>query len=98
MLEVTVLMSVQPYHSPPQSISVAVEVGPTSRAHRVLLTEVHEVTGEEEAEEANVERGDELLSVKVNHGAQQSPGSSLSVNVKHPQDLEESDTAHCGGC
>ena len=78
MLEVTVLTSVQPYHSPPQSISVAVEVGPSPRAHRVLLTEVHEVTGEEEAEEANVERGDELLSVNVNNRAQQSPGPALS--------------------
>ena len=48
-----------------------------------LLAEVHEVAGEDEAEEADVECGDELLAVDVDHGSQQAPGAALSVYVQH---------------
>ena len=30
-------------------------------------------------------------------GSEESPGSALPVHVKHPQDLEESDSADGGG-
>ena len=41
---------------------------------------------------------DELLTVDVDHGAEQSPRTALSVHVQHPQDLQEPDPSHCGGC
>ena len=50
-----------------------------------LLAEVHEVAGEDEAEEADVEGGDELLAVDVDHRAQQPPGAALPVHVQHPE-------------
>ena len=67
------------YHAPPQSIGVAVETLPPSRPHHVLLTEVDKVAGEDESQETNVEGRDELLSVNVNNGPQQSPGPPLSI-------------------
>ena len=50
------------YHAPPERVGVAREVGLAAvGSHRVLLGEVHEVTGEYEAEEADVQRRDQLL-------------------------------------
>ena len=46
-----------------------------------LLAEVHEVAGEDEAEEADIECRDQLLAVDVDHGSQQAPGAALSVYV-----------------
>ena len=116
-------------YSPPEGVSVAVEVSPAPGAHSVLsrgrfgmkqeanlylLAEIHEVAGEDEAEEADVEGGDEFLTVDVDHGAQEAPGAALSVHMQHPgmiliissiyqffsepEDLEEPDSPHSGGC
>ena len=55
------------YHAPPERVGVALEVGlAVVGSHRVLLGEVHEVTGEYEAEEADVERRDQLLKMRNN--------------------------------
>ena len=59
------------------------QVGNVTPARLHLLAEVHKVAGEDEAEEADVERRDELLAVDVDHGAQQSPGAALSIHVQH---------------
>ena len=85
-------------HAPPEGVGVAVEVGLAPGSHGVLLTEVHEVAGEDEAEEADVEGGDQLLSVDVDHGPQQPPRAPLPVHVQHPQNLQEPDASHCRGC
>ena len=50
------------HHSPPQGISIAVEVCFTTRPYCILLTEIHEVAGENQAKEPNVEGGDQLLA------------------------------------
>ena len=86
-------------HSPPEGVSVAIEVSPAPGAHSVLsrgsfgmkqdanlylLAEIHEVAGEDEAEEAYVEGSDEFLTVDVDHGAQEAPGAALSVHMQHP--------------
>ena len=50
------------YHSPPEGVGVALEVGlECVGSDGVLLGEVHEVAGEDEAEEADVKRRDQLL-------------------------------------
>ena len=50
------------YHSPPEGVGVALEVGLVGvGSHCVLLGEVDEVAGEDEAEEADVQRRDQLL-------------------------------------
>ena len=49
------------HHSPPQGVGVAVEALAAGGADHVLLTKVHEVTGEDQGEESNVEGRDELL-------------------------------------
>ena len=54
------------HQSPPEGVGVALEVGlAVVGSHRVLLGEVHEVTGEYEAEEADVQRRDQLLKSRV---------------------------------
>ena len=49
------------HHSPPQSISIAIEVCFPSWSFGILLTEIHEVAGEDETKKPNVESGDQLL-------------------------------------
>ena len=78
-------------HPPPQGIRVAAELHLAGLIDSVLLGQVHEVGGEDEAQEADVQRGDQLLAVDEDHGAQQPPGAPLAVDVQHPQDLEEAD-------
>ena len=53
---------VQTHHSPPEGVRVALEVGlECVGSHGVLLGEVDEVAGEDETEEADVQRRDQLL-------------------------------------
>ena len=55
------------YHSPPEGVGVAGEIWLEGVwSHGVLLGEVYEVTGEYEAEEADVERRDQLLKMRNN--------------------------------
>ena len=77
------IVHVQTHHSPPEGVCVALEVGlKRIGAHGVLLGEVDEVAGEDESQEANVESGDQFLSVNVNHRPQQSPGPALSSSAE----------------
>ena len=50
-------------HSPQQSISIAIEVCFPSWSYGILLTEIHEVAGEDETKKPNVESGDQLLNL-----------------------------------
>ena len=57
------------YHSPPEGVGVALEVGLVGvGSHGVLLGEVDEVAGEDEAEEADVQRRDQLLKRRTKIG------------------------------
>lgn len=58
------------YHPPPQGIRVAAKLHLARLVHGVLLCQVHEVGGEDEAQEADIQGGDELL------GAEQAEGAS----------------------
>ena len=54
------------HHSPPEGVRVALKVRLESvGAHGVLLGEIHEVAGEDEAEEADVQRRDQLLKERL---------------------------------
>lgn len=56
------LIQVQlPYHAPPQGIGVAGEARLALLIHGVLLRQVHKVGRKDQAEEANVQGGDQLL-------------------------------------
>ena len=50
------------HHSPPEGISIAVEICFPARPYCIFLTEIHEVAGEDQAKEANVESSDQLLN------------------------------------
>ena len=50
-----------PYHAPPQGICVAGEARLALLIHSILLRQVDEVGGEDQAQEADVQRGDQLL-------------------------------------
>ena len=63
----------------------------------VLLDHVDHEGGEDEDEEANVEGGDELLPMSVDHGAQQFPGPASPVHADHAENLEEAETSESGG-
>ena len=68
---------VQTHHSPPEGVRVALEVGlECVGPHGVLLGEVDEVAGEDEAQEADVQRRDQLL--KEGHYWEMSPSNSPS--------------------
>ena len=73
-------------HSPPQRVRKTSEVLVV-----ILLHHVDHEGGEDEDEEADVERGDELLSVGVDHSAQQLPSPTPPVHADHPKYLEEPD-------
>ena len=47
-------------------------------------------------EESNVKSGDEFLSVHKDDRTQESPSASLSIDVKHAQDLQEANAANRG--
>lgn len=49
------------YHPPPEGVRVAAELDLARLVHGVLLGQVHEVGGEDEAQEADVQGGDQLL-------------------------------------
>lgn len=49
------------YHSPPQSISVVSKLGRAAAVDRIFLRQVNKVRGEDEAQEADVQGGDQLL-------------------------------------
>lgn len=49
------------YHSPPQGVSIAGEACFALLIHSVLFRQVDKVGGEDEAEEANVQGGNQLL-------------------------------------
>jgi len=66
------------HHSPPQCVGVAAELGDAVAVHGVLLRQVHEVGGEDQAQEADVQGGDELLEVT---------GERVSVDHLHSQRL-----------
>jgi len=48
------------YHSPPEGVCITVELWPRVRL-RVLLRQVHEVRGEDQAQEPDVQSRDQLL-------------------------------------
>lgn len=50
-----------PHHAPPQRISVAGEARLALLVHGILLGKVDEVGGEDQAQEADVQGGDQLL-------------------------------------
>ena len=54
-------LEVPTYHSPPQGVRVAAELDLARLVDGILLGQVHKVRGEDEAQEADVEGGDELL-------------------------------------
>ena len=50
-----------PYHAPPQGISIGGEASLALLVHSILLRQVHKVGGEDQPQEADVQRGDQLL-------------------------------------
>ena len=85
------LFGTRTHHSPPEGVGVALEVDGSVGRDGVLLREVDEVAGEDQAEEADVEGCDQLLAVNEDDGAEEAPGAGLTVHVQHPQDLKEPD-------
>ena len=64
----------------------------------VLLDHVDHEGGEDEDEEADVEGGDELLPVGVDHGTEEFPRPAPSVHADHAENLEEPETTESGSC
>ena len=89
---VAVPHSAQRDHSPPERVRETGEV-----LIVILLDHVDHEGGEDEDEEADVERGDELLPVGVHHRPQQLPGPASPVHPHHPEDLEEPETELSNG-
>ena len=61
----------------------------------VLLDEVDEERGEDEAEEADVEGGDQLLSVSIDDRPKKLPSATSPIHSHHPQDLKEPQAPQC---
>ncbi len=55
-----------PYHTPPQGIGVAGEACLALLIHSILLRQVDKVGGKDQAQEANVQGGDQLLKNTLN--------------------------------
>ena len=89
---VTVSNCAQRDHAPPEGVGKAGKVLVV-----VLLHHVDNEGGEDEDQEADVEGGDELLAVRVHHGAEELPGAAAPVHAHHPQDLEEPEAPERGG-
>ena len=74
------LPKVLTYHPPPEGIGVAAKLDAARLVHGVLLGQVHEVGGEDEAQEADVQGGDQLL------GAEQRAVGRSGRGVVGPQE------------
>ena len=68
------------HQSPPEGVGEAPE-----HLVLVLLDEVDEEGGEDEPEETDVDGRDQLLSVGVDHGAEQLPSAAPPVHPHHPE-------------
>ena len=79
--------------APPKSMSKR----PEHLGVLVLLHLVDDEAGEHEDQEPNVEGGEELLPVGVDHGAEEFPGAAPSVHPDHAEDLEEPEAPEGGG-
>ena len=81
------------YHSPPQGVRIAAELDLARLVDGILLGQVHEVGREDEAQEANVQGGDELL--ETDRG-----GRSVSQRPRAPggpADVPRTDITWGGG-
>ena len=79
-------------HPPPQGVGKAGKVFVV-----ILFHHVHNKGREDEHKEADVEGGDQLLSVSVDDGAKELPGAASPVHPDHTEDLEEAKTTEGGG-
>lgn len=71
------------YHPPPQGVRVAAELHLAGLIDSVLLGQVHEVGGEDEAQEADVQRGDQLLRERPAGWGQPGAGAPVSRTHRH---------------
>ena len=74
------MCSLLTHQSPPEGVGEAPE-----HLVLVLLDEVDEEGGEDEAEEADVDGRDQLLPVRVHNRAKQLPRAAPPVHADHPE-------------
>ena len=81
--------TVATYHAPPECIS---KIGELVRPD-ALLAEIDQKGGKDKAKKANVNGGDELLTVCIDDGAEQLPGATATVHADHAKNLKEPKTS-----